>query len=672
MKKWIIQQPNADKVKMLTSKSDLSSLCAEVLVSRGIENIEKAKSFFSSDELSSPFLLNDMAEAVTIINSAVEDGKSICIYGDYDCDGITATVVLYSYLECLGANVSYYIPERDEGYGMNVNAVKKLSDDGVELIITVDNGISAIEEAELIYVLGMDLVITDHHQPSEILPKASAIVNPHQKNCTSPFKNLCGAGVVLKLIAAMDDGSYDAVLEQFSDLVAIGTIADVVKLTGENRTIVENGLHLLTNTENLGLSALMEQSKISSDNITSTSVAFMLAPRINAAGRFGSPTTAVKLLLTDDEDEANELAAELSRLNNERKAVEQKILEDIDKIVTENPNMLNERVLIFSGEGWHHGVIGIVSARIVEKYGKPNFIISIDGDIARGSARSVNGFSIFDALTACDDLLVRFGGHMGAGGLSIKNENINAFKERIAVFSREKFPVMPHLEITAEKVLDKNDLTVKAIESLSVLEPFGEGNSRPIFALLGAKVEEIIPLSQGKHSKLKLNYNGIIVFSVLFGVNPLKLSIKNGDFGDFLVYVELNIYNGNKLVSTKIIDYRKSGIHQAKYFAAKDAYEKYMLGEGVSAQLKPRIIPTREELILIYKAIPKDDIPIDNLFMQLNSDSMNYCKFKLCLDIFNELGLIHINPANDTVVLIPATKKVDLESSKILMELRRS
>lgn len=670
MKKWIIEQPTIDKVKALTQKSDLSKLCAEVLVSRGVDDIEKAKDFFSSEELSSPFLLKDMVEAVEIINAAIEDGKSICIYGDYDCDGITATVVLYSYLECLGANISYFIPERDEGYGMNKDAIKKLCDHGVELIITVDNGISAIEEAELIEELGMDLVITDHHQPSAKLPKASAILNPHRKDCTSPFKNLCGAGVVLKLIAAMDEGSYDAVLEQFSDLVAIGTIGDVMNLTGENRTIVENGLRLLANTENLGLQALMEQSKIKADSITSTAVAFMLAPRINASGRFGSPATAVKLLLTDDEEEANELAAELSKLNAERKHVEQKILDDIDKIIFENPTILNERVLIFSGENWHHGVIGIVSARIVERYGKPNFILSIEGDMTRGSARSIPGFSIFDTLTACSDLLDRFGGHTGAGGLSIKTENIDLFKERAARFAREKFPSMPRQTIAAEKQLEPKDLTVQVVEGLKVLEPFGEANSRPIFALVGARVDEIIPLSEGKHTKLKLNYNGTIVYSLMFGVNPSKVFVKQGDMGDFLIYLELNTYNGNTTVSTRVIDYRKSGVPQAKYFAAKEAYEKYMLGEGVSAQLKPRIVPTREELIAVYKSVLKEETFIDTIFMQINSDSMNYCKLRLCLDIFNELDLIHINAANDTAVLQPAVKKVDIESSKILQDLR--
>ena len=670
MKKWIIQQPDKEKAKALSQCSDLSSLCAEVLVSRGIDNFESAKDFFSSDELSSPFLLKDMIEAVEIINDAIENGKSICIYGDYDCDGITSTVVLYSYLDCLGANVSYYIPERAEGYGMNSDAIKKLSEEGIELIITVDNGISAIEESELIEELGMELIITDHHQPSEKLPKATAIINPHQKDCSSPFKNLCGAGVVLKLIAALDDGNYDAVLEQFSDLVAIGTIADIVKLTGENRAIVENGLRLLGNTENLGLSALMENCRISPDNINSTSVAFMIAPRINASGRFGSPSTAVKLLLTTDEDEANELATELAKLNNERKEVELNIISDIDDMITKNPKILNERVLVFAGENWHHGVIGIVSARILEKYGKPNFIISIEGDIARGSARSFSGYSIFNALTSCKDLLVRFGGHTNAGGLSIKTSNIDAFKERIALFSKEKYPSMPINSIVAEKVLEAKDLTVQAIKSLSVLEPFGEGNPRPIFALLGARIDEIISLSEGKHTKFKLTYNGIIVYSIMFGISPTELSVKKGDLGDFIVYAELNTFNGNTTVSTRTIDYRKSGLPQAKFLAAKETYEKYMLGEEIPPLLKTRIVPTREELILVYKAVPKESVAIDKIFMQLNSDSMNYCKLRLCLDIFKELGLIHINPTSNTVELIPATKKVELDNSLILQDLR--
>jgi len=670
MKKWIIRRPDEEKVENLLKKTDLPKICAQILVARGIDTVSAAADFFASGELSDPFLLKDMEKAVEAINHALDEGKLICIYGDYDCDGICATVMLYSYLESVGANVAWYIPERDDGYGMNDDAVKELAKNGVELIITVDNGISAHNEAELIYELGMELVITDHHQPSERLPKAEAIVNPHRADCQSPYKNLCGAGVVLKLIAALDGGSYDAVMEQFCDLAAIATVADVVELSGENRTIVENGLRLLSNTENLGLSALMKEAKVPVGKINSFSVAFMIAPRINAAGRFGSPSLALKLLLAEDEDEAESLASEISRLNDLRKKEEERILKEIDNIILENPMLLNERVLVFYKEGWHHGVIGIVCARLVERYGKPSFVISIEGDEARGSARNVDGYPIFEALNACSEILLKFGGHDGAGGFSLKTENIELFVSKLRQYSREKFPSMPQHSIVADKVLEPKDLSVAAIESLERLEPFGEGNSRPLFAVCGARVEEIIPLSEGKHLKLKLNYGGIIIPSLLFGTSPDRFYLNKGEIGDFLIHTELNLYNGVASVSSRTVDYRKSGMAQSKYFAAKETYEKYMLGEGVAAVLKPRIIPSREELAVVYKSLSDAPMHIDTLFMRLNSDAMNYCKLRLCLDILSELGLVHINAPYGTAQLLPVKGKANLESSKILSGLR--
>ena len=306
MKKWIVNNPDPKTASELVRGSDLHPLCAEVLAARGISTVSEAAEMLGTENLSDPFLLKDMREAAEAINEAIEEFTPICIYGDYDCDGITSTVMLFSYLECMGANVSYYIPERCEGYGLSSAAVRTLAAQGTELIITVDNGVSAFDEAELIYELGMKLIITDHHQTGETLPRAEAVVNPHRSDCHSPFKQLCGAGVVLKLIAAMEGGDYDAALNEYGELAAIGTIADVVTLTGENRYIVKYGLYLLENSERPGINALINQSRLKSP-LNSTSVAFGLAPRINASGRFGSPSYAARLLLTDDTDEAKKL-----------------------------------------------------------------------------------------------------------------------------------------------------------------------------------------------------------------------------------------------------------------------------------------------------------------------------------------------------------------------------
>jgi len=671
MKKWQINKPNQEKVSNILKKTDLTSLCAEVLVSRGMDEVDTLVDFFSQGELSDPFLIKDMFEATEYITEAVENGTFICVYGDYDCDGVTSTTILYNYLECAGAKVMYFIPEREAGYGLNKDAVLQLSKLGVEMIITVDNGISAIEEAELIDELGMKLIITDHHQPPEVLPKALAIVDPHRKDCTSPFKNLAGVGVAMKLIAALDDGNYDTILEQYADIVAIGTIADIVPLVSENRAIVKRGLELLAVTENCGLATLMEKVGITTERINSTAIAFMLAPKINAAGRFGSPITAVKTLLCEDE-EAESLVDELIALNVERKKVEDKILKDIEKSIKENPQILNERVLVLSGEKWHHGVVGIVCSRVLEKYGKPNMLISFDGDEARGSARSIKGFNIYECLKNSTDLLERFGGHAGAGGFSLKTNNIDAFREKVLEYSKINVEIMPALTLSADKLLKGSDLSVELVESLKLLEPFGEGNAQPIFAMLGARIDRVISLSNGKHTKIELTYDGAKVSALMFNFSADRFDLSQGEFADFMVFLETNEYNGNKNITIRVKDYRRSGIVQDKYFSAKACYETFKRGEEIAENIKPRIVPSRNELVEVYKFIKLQNSPqnVDKIFMKLNSDTMNYCKLRLCLDVLIEQELLAFDVLADVVTLIPPTKKADLESSKILKELR--
>lgn len=670
MKKWNVCRVDSVEASRLANNTGLSALCAAVLLSRGYKTPEQAAEYFSEAPLSDPFLLRDMEEACAAINEAVETGEPICIYGDYDCDGVASTVMLYSYLECMGADVSYYIPEREEGYGLNEKAVRSLCDKGVKLIITVDNGVSAHEEAELIYALGMKLVITDHHQVPASLPKAEAVVDPHRTDCISPFKPLCGAGVVLKLLAAMEGGEYDMIMEQFSDLAALATVADIVPLKGENRTIVEYGLHQLGNTELPGMTALIEESGIDPYNITSTSAAFMLAPRINAAGRFASPGLAAKLLLCEDDGEAMESAAELSKLNGARKQEEQRIIEEIRSQVEAKPELLLRRVLFFSGRGWHHGVIGIVSARLCEKYGKPCFIVSVEGGEARGSARGVKGYSVYDALLYSSGLLERFGGHPGAGGFSLSEDRLEELERSLQKHAEEAYEAMPLKIINADSVLFPEWLTVEGVEGLSALEPFGEGNPRPVFAMLGADVKEIVPLSGGKHTKIKLSYGGVPVPVLMFGTAAEDVPFKSGDTGDFLVTLEVSRFQGKPSVSVRVLDCKKAGVNQSKYFAARKTYEDYIAGLSVPAQLVPRIVPEREDLAAVYRRLSDKKAFIDGLLTEFSGDSMNYCKLKFCIDIFSELGLAEYDPWNETARRLPVREKADLESSEILKRLR--
>ncbi len=676
MKKWIVGRPSPEAVKTLSEQGGLTRLCAGVLAARGIDTIEKAMQFFNQQEdediLSDPFLIKDMRKAADTIQQAVDEGKKICVYGDYDCDGVTASAVLYSYLECIGGNVTYYINKRSEGYGIFSGALKKLAADGVELIVTVDNGISAVEEAKLAAELGIELVITDHHRPGKVLPEAAAVVDPHRADDVSPFKDLCGCGVALKLTAAMDGGDYSMAMEQFSDLAAIATVADIVPLTGENREIVRQGLRYIENTENPGIKALIEAAGVKMP-VSSAAAAFSIAPRINASGRLGSADDALRLFLCDDEEQAAELAENLNRLNSERKNIESDILEMIHEKISEDPSILYRRVLFIYEEGWHHGVIGLIASKLCEKFGKPVFILSDDGSSARGSARAPEGFSVHKALSACSGVLGKFGGHTGAGGFSLLKENIPAFESLLQKYAAEEFPSMPVKAVRADKIILPEELNVDNVSSLKLLEPFGEGNPQPVFAVPSAALKKVTALSEGKHTKLEFVYGGVTVTGLLFGQKTDVFPYKAGDMLDMLISPEINTYNGRTSVNVRIADIRRSGIPQNKYFAAKETYESFKRGENISSVLLPRIVPDRQELAAVYRAIPKGrPADLDGIYYSVCSETMNYCKFRISLDIFSELGLIKTDIFYETAEALPVDHKADLESSEILAGLRNS
>ncbi len=671
MKKWHIHQPPEQAAIQIQQGSDLSPLCAQVLAARGFETVQQAADFLQCDGLYDPFLTADMREAAERLNEAIDAGTQICVYGDYDCDGVMATVILFSYLQEMGANVCYRIPEREEGYGLNENAVRQMKEDGVELIVTVDNGITAIKEAELIQSLGMTLIITDHHQPLAELPEAVAIVDAHRTDDTSPFHYLCGAGVALKLVAAMEDGEMAMPLEQFGELAAIATVADVVSLSSENRYLVQVGLRLLANTERVGLLALLAQSGLAGKTFTASSIAFGLAPRINAAGRFGSPKTAVELLLSEDMAEAEALAQELERRNVARKAEEQKILQQIAQQISERPQLLKSRVLLFAGENWHHGVIGIAAARLQEKFGKPTILITIEASGARGSMRSFGGFSAFRCLDACKNYLTKYGGHPAAGGFSLLAEQVEPFRAAVEEYALQMHPEMPILTEEADKLIYPQELTVENVAGLSALAPFGEGNPTPIFALCHAQLQDAIPLSKGVHTKLKIIYGGMALDLLLFRIKPTELTLQRGDTCDFLITAETSQYQGQAQLSLIVQDYRKSGSSQAKYFAAMQTYEKICRDEPVSPAYLRAATPDRNVLVQIYQSIPETDISWDALLARLSSlPGMNICKLRLGIDIFAELGLVQQDLWSSCVHRIRVTQKADLQNSKLLQKLQ--
>ncbi len=670
MKKWTKKEIDKSLVPKLAMGCGISSLAAAVLAAKGYTSAEAVRDKLEVSELSSPFLIRDMETAAELINEAIENGTSICVYGDYDCDGIMATAILATYLTEAGADVSCYIPERSEGYGLNKNAIDKLHNDGVELIITVDNGISAIAEAEHIYSLGMKLIITDHHQQGDTLPHAEAIIDPHRHDDCSPFKYACGAVVALKLVAALDGGDYTLALEQFGDLAAIATVADIVTLTGENRLIVRYGMELINETDRPALMALKEISGYDKKSVDATALGFGLAPRINAAGRFGSPMTALELFLCDEPDEAMELAKELDSLNGQRKQTENDITSEIYAILDKNPSILNDRVIVVCGKGWHHGVIGIAASRIMEQFGKPCFIASEENDELRGSARSFGSFSVFAALSAASEVLEKFGGHPGAGGFTIKSGMGDEFRRLINKYALENHREMPCYELSADLTLSPADITIENIQGLDVLEPFGMGNEKPVFLVENAFIREIRPLSEGAHSKLKIVLGRSEFEALRFRTPPNALPVKAGDYCDMAVTLSVNTFMDKRSVNMIISDIRSHNFNQDKYFAAHNAFEAFMREEELPAAYYPAMLPTRDTAVMIYKLIPTEGITADNLYFQV-CGQVNYCRFSTVIESLKQLGLISVSCENSVIKRQRVTKKADLDSAEILIKLRR-
>ncbi|MCM1133469.1 MAG: single-stranded-DNA-specific exonuclease RecJ [Ruminococcus flavefaciens] len=670
MNKWKINTPDKDIAGRLAQSCGVTSLTAAALVARGYSSAESVIQSLSEDSLSDPFLLKDMQEAVDTVISAMENDELICIYGDYDCDGIMSTVILYTYLLENGANVMYYIPERSEGYGLNKEAVRKIHNDGANLIITVDNGISAISEAEYIYELGMKLVVTDHHQQGEKLPKAEAVVDPHRHDCYSPFKYSCGAVVALKLVTAINEGDYTLPLEQFGDLAAIATIADIVSLTGENRFITSYGLELVNNTDRPALIALKEVSGYADKTVDSGVVGFGLAPRINASGRFGSPKTAVKLLLCEDYEEALPIAQELDRLNNARKEAENKIVSEIYAMIDENPSLIHERAIFICGKDWHHGVIGIVASRIMEKFGKPCFIASEENGEIRGSARSFGSFSIFDALTYASDSLEKFGGHPAAGGFTIKSGMAEDFRRLVNKYAFENHRIMPVYEITADVPVQPVELTVENVQGLEILEPFGTGNEKPLFFIENAVIIDMIPLSKGIHTKLRIKFGNTFADALIFRKTISELTVRNGDSCDMIVNLGINEFRDKVSVNIYIRDIRPHGLVQNKYFSAYNVFEAFLRNEEIPENYYPAMYPTRDMTATIYKHIPDEGIVSDVLYIRLNIPQINYCRFCTAIEAMRQLGLITVSSVDSVIWRVRNAPRTDLNSAPILVSLR--
>ncbi|MBQ9679061.1 MAG: single-stranded-DNA-specific exonuclease RecJ [Ruminococcus sp.] len=676
MKKWITRKLNKDNAVAISQRYDLPMLIAMLLDIRGITDEDAIIDFLSNETLTaSPFEIKDMDQAVERIQAAIEDGERICVYGDFDADGVTATALLYSYLSDIGADAMYYIPSREtEGYGMNREAVDRLYERGVKLIITVDNGIAAVDEIAYANTLEIDTVVTDHHAIPDVLPDAVAVIDPHRPDCDSSFKELSGVGVAFKLVQAVE-GDYadvEGLLENYSDLAAIGTVGDIVTLRGENRVLVKNGLRHINNGDRLGIAALTQDAGLSGKHISAGNLSFTLVPRINAGGRLGLSQKSVTMLLSDDEDYALDIAAELSADNADRQRIERDILSDIDMMIRENPSLVNNRIIVVYGEGWHKGVIGIVASRIKEVYMKPAIVISLDGDVCRASGRSVQGFSLIDAVFACSDLLTQCGGHPMAVGFGIRREKIEDFIEKINRYAADHPVPAPTLELDCK--LNPAQLSVELAKGLSMLEPFGAGNPTPLFGLYNMTLRDIREIGGGKHLRLTLSRGDSTVYALRFSTTLAEFPYQAGDVVDLAVTLDVNVYNNSESLSVFIRDMRFSGREEDSMLLSKELFEAFCRGDGITPEQARSLTPSREEFAVVYRFLRTAGgyhYSFDSLLYRLNAD-IGYGKLRVILECMNELGLITIDEGmyEFEVKLCEVSGKVDLNTSVIITKLR--
>ncbi|MEG2595201.1 MAG: single-stranded-DNA-specific exonuclease RecJ [Ruthenibacterium sp.] len=676
---WQITRPDKTKAAALAAENGLPRLVCEVLLARGKSAPADIKSITGEGQtLSDPMSLCNMPQAVELILQAVDSGKRIVVFGDYDVDGVTATALLYLYLDSIGADVYYKLPSReDDGYGLSKSAVSLMAGKGVNLIITVDNGVSACEAIAFANEKGMQVVVTDHHLPPQILPEAAAIVDPQLPDDTSRCKTLCGAGVAFYLIAALEGCSAEEMLPFYGDLAAIGTIGDIMLLEGENRTIVKAGLALLQHTERPGLAALVESCGFTGKEITAENVSFGLSPRLNAAGRMDSATGALDLLLCEDADEAVARVEALEEQNAARQKAEQDITQSVLDTIANDASYGAERILVVAGEGYHQGVIGIVASRVMEKFGKPTLIISIDENgEGKGSGRSLAGVSLYQALAACSDLLIRYGGHALAAGLSVTRENIPAFRKAINDWAAEMHPTLRRPPLKLDTDVSLAELDAAAVSALGVLAPFGNGNPAPLFLLEHAVIEGIYAVSEGKHSRLRLRQGKATLYAVLFGTGPDALCYVQGDVVD--VALSLSVYDGKNgaTVSGRIKELRPSRMND-DYLAGTELFDALMCGTKLNASQKQNLLPARADTVALYKAVTSEPRGIRAgdlrpLFASLQT--VNSGKILVSLQALCELSLVKLDEtgAAPHYCAVPqaAGVKKDLAGAPILQKLQ--
>ncbi len=679
-KQWQVAAPCPEGQREL-EQAGLPPLLAGLLAARGVVRPEEARRLLSPgrEPIPDPMLLKDMDRAVRRVRLALDREELIAVYGDYDVDGITATCLLTQFLTARGGHIIPYIPSRlGEGYGLNPEAVHALSEQGVDLIITVDCGITAVEETALANSLGIDVVITDHHACKEELPPAAAVVDPHRPDCPYPFKGLAGVGVALMLaLAVAGPEERQAVFNEFCDLAAVGTVADVVPMTGANRAIVGLGLQRLDPPRRLGFASLIRYAGLEDKPVTSVAVGYTLAPRINASGRMGMAEVAVELFLTRDPVRADGLAAQLCELNRERQGIEGDIFQQCVQRLEEEPQ---EGAIVLAGSQWHQGVVGIVASRLAEKYACPCFMICLDGGIGKGSCRSWGDINLFELLSSCAPLLENFGGHTLAAGFTVKEENIPALALalRRAVAESCNGQALPSV-LEVDMAVSPQHLTVEAVEALDRLEPCGTGNPRPVFLLQGAQVHTMSQVGRGRHLKLKLESRGVTLDAIYFSSQGAELGLSPGCRVDLVFYPQINDFRGVRTVQLQVVDLR---LAPSRAQLEQAIYDKYSRGDPLTCEEARFLLPERRDFVGLYRWLERqstasavvEDTParIARFVARATRQREVPARTMLCLEVLEERGLISLNRRTDRIqiTLCHVEHKVDLEASEIIRRLR--
>ncbi len=673
---WNVTEPKADAVNELVS-GGYAPLVAMVLAARGMQTPQMAQAYLDCEAaLIDPFRMRDMDLAAGRLALALERGEKIAVFGDYDVDGITATCLLTDFIRSMGGDCVPYIPGRlEEGYGLNPIAINQLHAQGVKLIVTVDCGITALEEAQLCKQLGIDLVITDHHECKQELPEAVAVVDPHRPDCTYPHKDLSGVGVAFKLASALC-GSQEEVLCAYADMVCLGTVADVMVLRGENRVFVSRGLEALRSSCRPGILALLEQADCDQQSLSTATVGYILAPRINAAGRMGQIDLAIDLFLTDDPEKARELAMGLCELNRQRQSVEAEIY---DQAVDMLPKDQLPDAIVLADESWHQGVVGIVSSRIAEEYCCPAFLICLDGNHGKASSRSYGGFNLFTALSTLSPLLESYGGHEMAAGFTISRENIPAFREQVGALAREFYDGdTPRTVLEADCAVGPELLTIASIESLSRLEPCGNGCPKPTLVLQGLTVDRVGQVGGGRHMRLKLQSGRYAFQAIWFSAGGETTTIAPGDVVDVAFIPQINEYRGERSVQLNVQDIRP----HCKAACPMDTADYRALCNGtIDTAAAKRLLPDRNTLSMVWRYLAMapagclQETPACLLrkIVRWTGVPLELGKLLTCLDIFADVGLLKIRRLHKyiTIELMQSQGKADLSQSATMQKLMK-